>query len=373
MKKYIEKYMRIKERNLKYDFLPSVLEIIEKPENFVSNVTIVLIFSLLFITVIWAAVFKLDITVTAYGSLNVENNIVTINNEYAGTVSEICVAEGDYVEKGDVLLVLDASEENSQLEEAEEELQILNIQKEMYQKYQNEEDLSEFDTSIYGEQASIADAICREKELYILQKQQFDIVRESAEDKKLLNNQKDNFVAEHELALIQTLNTINELIDEKELELESLNQIIEGKKIKATTAGIISNWQINAEGYYLSTGQNITYIIPDEAENVFVAYVKTADIEAIEVGDEVNVKLAAFDNTEYERLTGKIQSIGSLTVALDGIGNVYPVEIVLYDVPQEMLHIGSEGTCYIIAGQRSVLDYFLEPLKKDLETALQER
>jgi WD40 repeat protein len=46
---------------------------------------------------------------------------------------------------------------------------------------------------------------------------------------------------------------------------------------------------------YSVSGQNITYIIPDEAENVFVAYVKTADIEAIEVasktGDESNSPL----------------------------------------------------------------------------------
>lgn len=373
MKKYIAKHTKIKEKNLKYDFLPSMLEIIEKPENKMSEVIILLITTLLIATVIWAALFRIDITVTAYGSLNPEGNIIPINNAYAGSISEICVTEGDYVEEGDILLCIDSTEEQLTVEQLEEDIEILDIQKEMYERIHNEESLEEFDCSIYGEQAPIAEAICMEQASYLLQLEQYDIVRQTSDDKKLIDSQKDHFILERELEILQYINTITERLRQKKAELEEQQNIIAGKKIIATAAGYISNWQINSEGYYISGGQNVAYIIPEEADVIFEAYIPTSDIEYVHVGDLVKVKLAALDNSQYEIVQGEVKTVGTLAVSADGLGNVYPVEIALQDVPSEMLHIGSEGRCDIIAGQRTVLDYFLEPFIEGMQDSLKER
>ena len=106
---------------------------------------------------------------------------------------------------------------------------------------------------------------------------------------------------------------------------------------------------------------------------MFHAYIPTSDIEYVHVGDAVKIKLAALDNSEYEIVQGEVKTIGALAVAVDGLGNVYPVEIVLQDVPADMLHIGLEGRCDIIAGQRTVLDYFLEPFVEGMQDSLKER
>lgn len=372
MKKYLEKYTKIKEKNLKYDFLPSMLEIIEKPENKMSEFIILLVTTLLIVTVVWAALFKIDITVTAYGSLNPEGNIIPINNAYAGSVSKICVEDGDYVEKGDVLLCIDSIEEQLVVEQLEEDIVILEIQKEMYDKIRNEESLEELDCSIYGEYAFVAEAICMEQQSYLLQLEQYDIVRQTSDDKKLIDNQKENFALERELEILQNINTLTERIRQKEAELNEQQNIIAGKCVIATASGIISNWQINSEGYYISGGQNIAYIIPEEASVIFEAYIPTSDIEYVHVGDTVNVKLEALDNSQYEIVKGEVKTIGTLAAAVDGLGNVYPVEIALQDVPEDMLHIGSEGRCDIIAGQRTVLDYFLEPFIEGVQDSLKE-
>lgn len=373
MRKYIEKYTKVREKNLKYDFLPSMLEIIEKPENRMAEVIIILITSMLVVTILWASLFKVDIAVTAYGSLNAEGNVIPVNNEYAGIVSEICVEDGDYVEVGDVLLILDVKKETAELQQLETDLTILEIQKEMYEKIYHEEDLAEFDTFVYGEHATIAEAICREQTLYLLQIEQYDIVRDTTDDKKLLDNQKENFRMERELTVVQTLNTISERIREKEAELEAIQNLIANRKIVATTSGVISNIQINTTGYYLSSNQIIAYIIPSEEDIIFKAYVQNSDIEAIGVGDRVNVKLASLDNTEYEIIVGEVREIGTLAVSVDGLGNVYPIDVALQEVPQELLHIGSEGNCDIIAGQRTVSEYFLQPFMKGMEDSLKER
>lgn len=57
--------MKIKEENLKYDFLPLMFEIIDKPENKYSSIIIILILALIITSVIWAAIAKTDIAVTA--------------------------------------------------------------------------------------------------------------------------------------------------------------------------------------------------------------------------------------------------------------------------------------------------------------------
>lgn len=373
MKKYLEKHTKIKEKNLKYDFLPSMLEIIEKPENKMSEAVIILITTLLIVTVVWAALFEIDITVTAYGSLNPEGNIIPVNNAYAGSVSEICVKDGDYVEKGDILLRVDSAQEELAVEQLEKDIEILEIQKEMYERIHNEESLEEFDCSVYGEHAPVAEAICTEQESYLLQLEQYDIVRQTSDDKKLIDNQKDNFVIERELEILQYINTISERLRQKEAELKEQQNIIEGKNVIATASGHISNRQINSQGYYISGGQTIAYIIPEEAEVIFEAYISTSDIEYVHVGDAVKVKLTALDNTEYELVQGEVKTIGTLAVAVDGLGNVYPVEIALQEVPENVLHIGSEGRCDIIAGQRTVLDYFLEPFMEGMQDSLKER
>lgn len=372
MKKYLEKHTKIKEKNLKYDFLPSMLEIIEKPENKMSEFIILLITTLLIVTVAWAAIFKLDITVTAYGSLNPEGNIVPVNNAYGGSVSEICVEDGDYVEKGEVLLCLDSTEEQLAVEQLEEDINILEVQKEMYERIYNAEALEEFDCSVYGEYAFVAEAICMEQQSYLLQLEQYDIVRQTSDDKKLIDNQKENFVLERELEILQNINTLTERLRQKEAELKEQQNIIADKSVIATVSGNISNWQINSEGYYISGGQTIAYIIPEEADLIFEAYISTSDIEYVHVGDLVRVKLTALDNSQYEIVQGEVKTVEPLAVAVDGLGNVYPVEIVLQDVPEDMLHIGLEGRCDIIAGERTVLDYFIEPFIEGMQDSLKE-
>ena len=94
-------------------------------------------------------------------------------------------------------------------------------------------------------------------------------------------------------------------------------------------------------------------------------------INGIKVNDAVNVKIDAFGNDDNKFMSGKVKSIGDLTVNLDGIGAAYKVEIVLDKLPDD-IKIGMEGNCDIIIGKRTVLDYFLEPFIEGLEGSLKE-
>ncbi|MBQ8043791.1 MAG: biotin/lipoyl-binding protein, partial [Clostridia bacterium] len=134
MNKYLENYQKEKNKKLKYDFLPSMLNIIEHPANKLATVCLVLIVALIITTVIWAAVFKLDIAVTATGVVAPKDDLITLNSQCTGRVSEIKVKEGDYVKKGDKIVILDKKEIEINITEYEHTLKELKVKQEWYNK-----------------------------------------------------------------------------------------------------------------------------------------------------------------------------------------------------------------------------------------------
>ena len=104
---YILKHSRKKDKELKYDFMPSLLEIIERPAHKAGTVIILGVFTLLIAAVIWACISKIDVVITSSGSVQPSGNVNVVQSFSGGTVKSINAVEGEYVKKGDVLIELD--------------------------------------------------------------------------------------------------------------------------------------------------------------------------------------------------------------------------------------------------------------------------
>jgi len=102
-KEYIFKHSCKRDKELKYDFMPSMLEIIERPSHKAGTVIILGVFTLLIAAIVWACLSKIDIVVTSSGTMQPVGNISTLNTYANGTVKAINVEEGAYVKVGDVL------------------------------------------------------------------------------------------------------------------------------------------------------------------------------------------------------------------------------------------------------------------------------
>ncbi len=391
--KYLQKQLKIKEENLKYDFLPSMLEIIERPESKTADIVIILVLALLVTAVLWAAFAKVDITVTATGSIMPKNNLISVTNAYGGKVEEICVSEGQKVKEGDILLIMDIQREEENAEFLNYELSLLDIQKEVYtalkvyhdkkqeaeestKSSEKEESPAEkygIDLSKYGANAPVAEALLAEEELYEIRLREYDLSIKAGQNREVMRNQKESFVVERNLTILQNLNSIAVKMEETKKERNELLRTIEQKTVKAEADGIITDLSVNTKGQLLGQGSRIAYIIPDGAETIFRAYVKSPDIEGIQAGENVRVRIAALNDTAYERMDGIVLTVGDAALNVDGLGCVYRVEVALKDVPEGILKTGEEGTCDILLGKRSVLDYFLEPFIDDIGKSLHER
>lgn len=110
---YLEKRLKINERNLKYDFMPSMLEITEKPANRWSNVIMFSVIALIASAICWAKFTYTDIAVTSRGSVMPEGGLSEVKSMYSGNAADIKVKEGDFVSSGaEILSVGTFSQQN---------------------------------------------------------------------------------------------------------------------------------------------------------------------------------------------------------------------------------------------------------------------
>ncbi|HAS6938095.1 HlyD family type I secretion periplasmic adaptor subunit [Vibrio parahaemolyticus] len=89
-----------------YEFLPSYLEVVEKPASPLAKTSALAISSLLIAALVWSIVGKLDIFASASGQVIVSSRSKVIEPFVQGEVEEILVKEGDRVHQGDVLIKL---------------------------------------------------------------------------------------------------------------------------------------------------------------------------------------------------------------------------------------------------------------------------
>jgi HlyD family type I secretion membrane fusion protein len=88
-------------------FLPAALEIVETPASPTLRVTSALIVMFLTTALVWSYVGKVDIIATAPGKVVIRGRTKVIQPSDTGVVRAIRVADGDRVEKGQVLIELD--------------------------------------------------------------------------------------------------------------------------------------------------------------------------------------------------------------------------------------------------------------------------
>lgn len=100
------------------EFLPSVLEVMESPPSPVGVRLLYAIAALFILAFVWSFFGKLDVVASSNGKLQPQGNVKVVESLATGKVERILVQNGDWVEKGQILAMLDTSEVNSQFIDA---------------------------------------------------------------------------------------------------------------------------------------------------------------------------------------------------------------------------------------------------------------
>ena len=406
---YIIKNNKKHDRELKYDFIPQLLEIIEKPAHKAGTVIIVSVFSLLLVAVIWASLSKLDVVITSTGNIQPEGNLQIVQTYAGGIVNTINVKEGVHVEAGDTLLTLNTDSIDIDENQLLNQKRIIEIQQQLYKKILEGEDISVIDYSDYNEQElsyirTITDSdmsyknklksLENEKEnaeinLKIAQLQleqykeigserQNQIQSAQVEQYKLNVDNADIQIKDAKTQYSQQINSyISELSEKKKdidnnLEKYALSK--EYQTIIAPVSGYINSLNVNTIGETVASAQELVTIVPDNTPLEMLCYVKNMDISDIREGMEAEIKLDAYSYNKYGTVKGTVKYVSPSSFVSDSMGNVYLVKIELNNNNSNIeLISGLSGSVEIKTDKRTVLEYFMDPIIKGFGDSMKEK
>lgn len=361
--KYILKNSKNNEKNLKYDFMPALLEIIERPSHIAGRVIVIAISALLVFAIVWATLAKIDVVINGSGYITTALGESAVSAQTGGVIKTVNAVEGDYVTKGDVLIQLDTSETEIAITQLEETLALLEVQKKVAEMY-----LEDVNAIINADEYPIEHQYAVNKLMYENEtvKLQLNAYPSSADSIKL----------QYESGLNELLYelTHNITVCEEELELQKLS--LEKLSIKAPISGYILTSESVYVGQLVQSQQPLFVITPSDSEYVFEGYIENKDISAVEVGDTVHIKLQAYSYSDYGAVEGEIIYVSPSAITNASNQSVYEVWV---QIDEENCHedieliSGMAGSVEVKIGKRSVMDYFLEPIIGSLDKSLKEK
>jgi HlyD family secretion protein len=157
-------------------------------------------------------------------------------------------------------------------------------------------------------------------------------------------------------------------IAELEALIRSEKDVLARADIRAPEAGVISNVRIHTIGGVIGAGEPILDLVPTEDDLVVSARLRPADVDGIHTGLPARVTLVAYSARSVPTLDGTVSTVSADRIEDKRTGESYFQARVRIDeaelagLDRVQLQPGMPVDVMIVSGERTVLDYMLEPL-----------
>jgi len=186
-----------------------------------------------------------------------------------------------------------------------------------------------------------------------------------------LQSEAQRFVAE-ELRKIQT-----ELLD-LESKLAAATDILDRTVVTAPLDGTVVDLRIHTKNGVVRAGDPLLDIVPREDRLLVDAHVNPKDIDVVHPDLQAKIHLTPFLKRHVRPLEGRVISVSADRLTNERSGeNYYLARIELNAKPDRVtgdpqLYPGMPAEVMIITGQRTLLEYILEPITRSLRLAFRE-
>ena len=278
---------------------------------------------------------------------------MNVTSDVSGKILEIPVKKGQKVSAGDILVKLDESEINYQLQQAEIKL---GIEKDVLEQLTKNDKL-DLEIAFYNTEIQYNEA----RNSYNQIKERYEAGAASRNDLNLSKNRMDQLYNTYVLAkknLESAENASQITIQKKQLELSqlSVNKLLQEKNkyaIKSPMDGIVVEIAID-EGEMLSLGMPMM-VIMDTSKLEIVTNISEYDVRKISIGDPVKITGDAIEGQEYE---GRVKYIAPTAISLStGQGKETVVEV--------KIEVNSQNTA-LKPGFSTTVDILTETKKNTL-------
>ena len=358
----------------------------------------------------WASVAQVDIIAKADGRVVPDGREQVIASLEGGILRELLVREGQQVEVGTDLALLDPTRVEAQ--QAEGQTKRLSLRGAVARLEAEATgrplhfaaDVAPARAVVQGEtenyrarQTALNEAVAiNRRSIDLLQREL--VMAEGMSAKGLMSEVEVMRVRRQANELnLQTQERINRFRQEASAELVRVrtelsmleeqmvvrDDVLRRTVLKSPVRGIVKSIKAQTVGGVVGAGAPVMEIVPVGGTRVLVeARVRPADIGFVKVGQEVRVKLSAYEYTVYGGLSGTVQAISPDAISDSDRSNTegsFYRALVRADVSTLVAHgkplqvlPGMTGSTEIRTGQRSVLGFLLRPMMKTQE-AFRER
>ncbi len=369
------------------------------------SLTIWLCAASVWVFIIWASYAWVDEIVRAEGEIIASSRPQIIQNLEGGILTELLVKEGDQVLRGDTLARLHGTQFRSSVDDLQDQITALEIR-----RLRLEAELA--GASVFDVPASLADRspemVASERALLAARQSDYfsrregarRVLDEAAREMSLMENllekkvvalievtrarkahadarkAYDEIVTQTELARAEeyseTLKELATLRQNLKASLDQLNRTV----LTSPMHGVVNKLMVTTIGGVVRPGEEIMQIIPVDDDLFVEAKVKPEDIANIRPGQEVTVKLTAYDYTIYGTMKGRVDVISADTYKDERRNDEDPhyrvtirVDMAAMTDRQAAIEIrpGMLAQAELHTGSKTVLQYLLKPLYKSRE------
>jgi len=446
----IQSPLDLEKRDTKHRHLPSLnrsLHIEEGHPPHSSRLNILIASCLVIAFIVWAIITPIDEITIANGQVIPTEFIKSIQHLEGGIINDIRVHEGDMVKEGQVLLVLDGKDAQSELDQALAKEIALKIRAERLRSVGLEQkpnfaqfgashkNLVEDQQAIYemqsknredqraiiekqqeqqkallavqlGEEKDLRDQLAIVEEQRDVSKKLFDKklktgteYRNSAENASRVHKDLDqilNQMQQTRQAIAESQNKLIELgthlrndaltemgnvtaeIAQVKESITKLQDRVQRLEIKAPVSGVVKGLKTNTLKGVIQPGEELMQIVPENAMEV-EAQINPKDIGNTQAGQDVTIKVSAYDYSRFGSIEGKLESISASTFLDDNKKPYYKAFISLKQLyvgkDPKVNHIATGMTVQaeIHTGEKTLFQYLTRPVYNAFKESFRER
>ena len=194
-----------------------------------------------------------------------------------------------------------------------------------------------------------------------------------------ISSQLDAVQINYNTEIYQERSQVTGEIAELEVRLPTIRQRLNETEIRSPIDGIVNRVFFNSVGAVVSSGEVVAEIVPTGGQLLIEAFVDPKDIATIEPGQAAKISLTAYDPSKYGFLLGTLTKVSADTVFREETkSSAYSVNVSIdteiYEsegVPVSIVP-GMIAQVDIIRGERTILEYFWQPIAKMKDTAFRE-
>ena len=282
---------------------------------------------------LWASIAPLDKGIPSQGTVITDGHRQTIQTAQGGIVKDILVKDGDKVVAGQVLAVMNATQQSAQ-------------------------------------NAALRESIASKQRQLTLIKEQLAGYRELA---------KDGYMSRNKLIDAErSYSQVSSALAEEQAKLPVSDFDLANAELKAPVTGTVANLEIHTPGAVIQAGTKVMEVVPKNMPLIVEAHLPTNMIDKVHKGLPVEVTFPAFNQQTTPKIPATISMVAANTTQDPKNGtSYYKIQVQVTPEGKKLLadnqvRPGMPTEVFVVTGERTLLSYLFKPVSDRARSALRE-